>query len=407
MEFEKLKGMSAKELRARLKDLNVQAADASGEALDKIVAEAEMIEDLLNDAKARERLAGMAKSANPEGGEEGSGTGETGNAKAAKRGEEIKAGRSVSFAAARVSRQIAPKDTLTTSQTVLPVHSANDVLPTFNNVSSLVDRVHVVNLPGGETYQRGYVKGYGNGAAPKAENTDYATSEPEFGYVTIKKEKVTAYCEEPEEMIKLPSADYDGVVEDSVVRAIRRYMSRSIVAGDGSTSKFCGIFYNPANAADRVIDPATDIEISAVDDGTLDEIIYSFGGDEDVEDVAVLILNKADLKAFAKLRDKQGRKIYTIVNNGNTGTIDGVPYIINSACAAVSASATTAGAYVMAYGPMSNYELAVFSDIDARKSTEYKFKSGQIAYRADIYAGGSVAAWNGFLRVKKKASSQS
>lgn len=406
MGIEKLREMSAKELRARLKELNDQAATASGEALDKIVSEAETIKGLLDDASTRAKLAEMAKAAGSEdAGETGAQGGEDAGAKARKRGDDMKAGKGVRFAAARVSRQMRPMDTLTTSQTALPVHTAEDVAPTFNNVSSLVDRVHVVNLPGGETYQRGFVKDYGSGAAAKAENTDYATSEPTFGYVTIKKEKVTAYCEEPEEMVKLPSADYDAVVEDSVVRAIRRYMARNIIAGDGSTSKFCGIFYNPAQAADRVIDPATDISIAEIDDGTLDEIIYSFGGDEDVEDMACLILNKADLKAFAKLRDKQGRKIYTIVNNGNTGTIDGVPYIINSAVSALGDADTATGTYVMAYGPLSNYELAVFSDIDARKSTEYKFKAGQIAYRADIYAGGSVAAWNGFLRVKKAAKS--
>lgn len=104
---------------------------------------------------------------------------------------------------------------------------------------------------------------------------------------------------------------------------------------------------------------------------------------------------------FAKLRDKQGRKVYTIVNHGNTGTIDGVPYIINSACKAISDPATAAGSYEMAYGPLENYELAIFSDIDARKSTDYKFKQGQVAYRADIFVGGSVASKNGFIRVKK------
>jgi HK97 family phage major capsid protein len=115
--------------------------------------------------------------------------------------------------------------------------------------------------------------------------------------------------------------------------------------------------------------------------------------------MAVLILNKRDLKAFAKVRDKQGRKVYTIVNQGNTGTIDGIPYIINSACGAVSDAQTAADVYCMAYGPLSNYELAIFSDIDAKKSTDYKFATGQIAYRADVYAGGSVVACNGFERV--------
>ena len=181
-------------------------------------------------------------------------------------------------------------------------------------------------------------------------------------------------------------------------------MSRQILIGDGTSGKFKGIFYNPTETKDQVIDPATDLSMTAVDDGTLDEIIYSFGGDEDVEDAAVLVLNKKDLKAFAKLRDKQGRKVYTIVNHGNTGTIDGVPYVINSACGAVTDTQTKAIVYCMAYGPLSNYEMAIFSDIDARKSLDYKFKQGQIAYRADIFAGGAVAAHNGFIRVKRPAS---
>lgn len=194
------------------------------------------------------------------------------------------------------------------------------------------------------------------------------------------------------------------MIEGSVSKAIRRYLSRQILIGDGSTSKLKGIFYNPTKAAERVIDPATDIDtITAIDDGTLDEIIYSFGGDEEVEGVATLILNKQDLKAFAKLRDEQGRKVYTIINRGQTGTIDGVPFVINSACAAVSNSETAAGAYEMAYGYLQNYELAIFSDIDVRRSDDYKFKNGQTAFRASMFAGGSVAAWNGFIRVKKAA----
>ena len=246
------------------------------------------------------------------------------------------------------------------------------------------------------------MKAYGDNAGATAEGADYSATEPVFGYVTIKKEKITAYTEEPEEMVKLPNADYDSVVEGSVTKAIRRYLARQILIGDGSTSKFKGIFHNPTQNAEQVIDPTTDITtITAIAEDTLDEIIYSYGGDEEVEDVAVLILNKKDLKAFAKLRDKQGRKVYTIVNHGNTGTIDGVPYLINSACAAVSDSTTKAGSYEMAYGPLQNYEMAIFSDIDARKSVDYKFKSGQIAYRADIFAGGAVAAYNGFVRVKK------
>lgn len=403
MKYEDLIKMSAKDLKARLKDLNAQAATAKGEALDALLEEADVIDGILKDAQARQRLAGMAAAAG-EGAEGAAGEGGEGSedpkAKAKDtRGKAIKDGKNVKFSAKAVTKNV---KALTSEGVAMPTHTAADVNETFNDVSSLVDRVKNVQLDGGETYQRGFVKSYGDGAGATAEGADYNPSEPTFGYVTIKKEKITAYTEEPEEMVKLPNADYDSVVEGSVTKAIRRYLSRQILIGDGSTSKFKGIFHNPAEAKEQVIDPATDITtITVIDDGTLDEIIYSYGGDEEVEDVAVLILNKKDLKAFAKLRDKQGRKVYTIVNHGNTGTIDGVPYIINSACKAISDTATAAGDYSMAYGPLQNYEMAIFSDIDARKSTEYKFKQGQIAYRADIFAGGAVAAYNGFVRVKK------
>lgn len=400
MKYEELVKMGVKDLKARLKDLNTQAQTATGEALDALLEEANTITGILNDAKSREKLAGIASAA---AGDLEPGSGESAeepkDKERDKRGQSIKDGKTVKFSA-KVAL-VGAKNTLSVTQTVTPQHTAGDLKETFNDVSSLVDRVKSVPLDGGETYQRGYVKSYGDGAGATEEGGDYNPTEPVFGYVTIEKQKITAYTEEPEEMIKLPNADYDGVVEGSVSKAIRRYMSRQIMIGDGTAGKFKGIFHNPTKAAEQVIDPTTDIEATAIDDGTLDEVIYSFGGEEDVEDVATLILNKKDLKAFAKLRDKQGRKVYTIINHGNTGTIDGVPYVINSACGAVTDAQTAADVYCMAYGPLSNYEMPIFSDIDARKSTDYKFKQGQIAYRADIFAGGAVAAHNGFIRVKR------
>lgn len=402
MKYEDLVKMSVADLKARLKDLNTQAAKAAGKDLDALLDEANTITGILADVKNREKLAGIAKAAE-ETGEPATGekSEEVKDKEREERGQNLKNGKTVKFSA---KKTFGVKNALSVAQTVTPDHSAADVKETFNDVSSLVDRVKTIPLNGGETYQRGYVKSYGDGAGGTTEGGDYNATEPVFGYVTIEKQKITAYTEEPEEMVKLPNADYDGIVEGSVTKAIRRYMSRQILIGDGTSGKFKGIFHNPSDTKEQVIDPTTDIEKDAVDDGTLDDVIYSFGGDEDVEDAAVLILNKKDLKAFAKLRDKQGRKVYTIVNHGNTGTIDGVPFVINSACGAVTDAKTKTAVYCMAYGPLSNYEMPVFSDIDARKSVDYKFKQGQIAYRADIFAGGAVAAYNGFVRVKRPAT---
>lgn len=399
MTREELMKMSKKDLKARIAALNKDAQAKSGDELQAIMDEAKEISGILADIASREALAGMVEDGT-EDPAPAAGQGEEGadakNQARTKSGKALKDGKAVKYQAKTLAK---PMNTITTATgVVMPKHTSPDIAPTFNNVSSLIDRVKTVPLPGGESYQRPFVKSYGDGAGSTAEGADYNTSEPEFGYADIVREKITAYAEEPEEMQKLPDADYDGVVEESVVRAIKRYASRQILVGPGGTGKFRGIFFNPTKAQDDIIDRNTDITtITAIDDATLDEIIYSYGGDEEVEDIAVLILNKKDLKKFAKLRDKQGRKVYTIVNHGNTGTIDEVPYIINSACGEIGGTADT---YCMAYGPLSNYEVAVFSDIDAQKSTEYKFKQGQFAYKACVFMGGNVVAKNGFIRVK-------
>lgn len=406
MKHEELLKLTKDQLNARLKEIGASAKTAEGDVLDALLTEAQDIRDIMDQAKKREQLQGFADSAeDPQPGQGEKDEPSDAPVKAYdKRGKALKDGAGVKFSARIATPKV--KASLSVEQTAPVVHTAPDLNQTVNPVSALIDMVKAVPLQGGETYQRGFVKDYGaEGAGATAEGAVYNDVEPSFGYVTIEKQKVTAYTEEPEEMQKLPNADYDSVIEGSVSKAIRRFLSRQILIGDGTTANLKGIFYNPTKAAEQVIDPATDIEtITAIDDGTLDEIIYSFGGDEEVEGVATLILNKQDLKAFAKLRDKQGRKVYTIVNRGQTGTIDGVPFVINSACAAVSDSKTAAGAYEMAYGYLQSYELAIFSDIDVRRSDDYKFKNGQTAFRASMFAGGSVAAWNGFIRVKKAAA---
>lgn len=393
--------MTVKEMKARLRAINAEAANTTDtEVLNKLLAEAEDLNAKIDEAKNRARLRQLADGAaeSPEG-TEGANGGEGGsdpeNA-ATKRGKTLLAGN-------KVSRVFAVKNTLSSSSAVLTQHTATDVKETFNEVSSLVDRVKVIPLPGGESYKRGFVKSYGEGGYT-AEGADYTTAEPTFGYASMSKAKITAYCEEPEEIKKLAPAAYDSIIEGSTEIAIRKKLSKQILVGAGGDNSVTGIFFNPSSTSDDIIDRSTDIELSAIDENTLDTIIYGFGGEEDVEDVAVLILNKADLKAFATCRLSDGKKAYTVVNHGNTGTIDGVPYIINSACKAVSNSTTTAGAYCMAYGPLSNYEMPVFSDIDIQHSNEYKFKQGQIAHRGDVFVGGNVAAHNGFLRVKKNSS---
>lgn len=293
---------------------------------------------------------------------------------------------------------------LTSTGVIVPRRYGSEIQPTFNEVSSLIDRVRVLPRLGGESFEQSYVKSYAE-AAEVADNADYAAGDVIFGFARMAKSKVTIYSELDEGVLKLPDADYDSEVTAGVRIAMRKRLTRQILIGNGAANRLTGIFASSYAAADPekgAIDPATDLALAAVDDDTLDELIFGYGGEEDVEDGAVLILNKHDLKAFAQLRDGNGNRVHTIRYNGNTGNIDGVQFIVNSACKALAAGA--AGDYAMAYGHLSGYGLAIFSDMDIQRSTDYKFRSGQVAHRGSVYAGGNVVRWNGFLRVKKKAA---
>ncbi|MGK4152043.1 phage major capsid protein [Kurthia gibsonii] len=287
--------------------------------------------------------------------------------------------------------------TVTTGKVVLPKTSSTTINGSFNQISSLIDAVNTVPLMGGESHAQPYEKTHGEGEYT-AEGTDYTDAETVTDYALINKSKITAYSEHTEEVEKLPAANYAAVVQGGIGKALRSKITKQILVGEGGADKIVGIF----SAQAKAIDPATDKEIAKVDEKTLDEIIYSYGGDEDVEEQAVLILNKADVKAFATLRTADGKKVYDVKSYGNTGIIDGIPYLINSACKALDKA--LAGEYVMAYGVLKNYELAVFSDTDIQRSSDYKFKQGIISHRGSVFVGGNVVAHNGFLRLKKAAA---
>lgn len=287
---------------------------------------------------------------------------------------------------------------VSSDEILLPNHVDNNLAPVpFAEVSTLVDRVKFVNLNGGETYTKSFVKNHGV-AGLTAEGSAYSETEPEFGYCTVTKVKVTAYTEITEELEKLPAINYQAEVLKNINVSLRKRISQQILLGAGDSNTFTGIFSEKAVA----LADSEPLELDAITDSTLDDIVFAYGGDEEVEGGAVLILNKNDLRAFAKLKTKEGRKVHVI--DYKACTIDGIPYIINSNCKAISDPNTADGDYCIAYGALENYEVPVFSPVEVAKSTDYKFKDGIVCYKSSVFTGGNVVGYNGFLRIKKKTA---
>jgi len=297
-----------------------------------------------------------------------------------KRGQDLKEKRTITVSAGEI---------------LLPTHIASNISEVpFREVSTIVDKVSVVNLNGGETYKKSFIKSHGE-AGLTDEGGAYENTEPVYDYVTITKVKVTAYTEITEELEKLPSLPYQAEVLKNIQVSLKKKIAQQILRGAGSSNTFTGIFSPNATA----IESSKDLEISTITDTTLDDIVFAYGGDDEVEGGACLILNKNDLRAFANLRTPEGRKVHTI--DYLASTIDGIPYVISSHCKSLSDPSTEPGEYCIAYGALKNYEVPIFSPIEVGKSTDYKFKDGIICYKASVFTGGNVVGFNGFLRVKK------
>ncbi len=283
------------------------------------------------------------------------------------------------------------------TSTALGTVASGDITPAFEQVGTLDTLVNEVHLEGtgAESYKKPFAKTISEGGIT-AEGADATTAEPTFDYASINKVKITAYAEVNEEVEKLPAARYDAEVSNAVVGALRKKIIGQIIGGSG-TDELVGIVNAPAS----IITAAQRKTVATVDENTLDNIIFDYGGDEDVEGDAYLVLNKLTLKEFAKVKGTDKRRAYDIVVRGNSGTINGIPFVCTSKLAAFGA--VKAGDPYLIYGKLKGYELAYFADIEVLKSTEYKFKQGVTVFKASVMCDGSPAMYNGFMTVQKAA----
>lgn len=285
--------------------------------------------------------------------------------------------------------------TVASNNILLPKHQSNDLATVpFRQVSTFYDLTKVRNLQGGESYEAPFTKSYGTGGLTE-EGSAYTEAEPEFETAKINKVKVTAYAEFSEELERLPNANYEAEIRKGVEIALKKKMAQQQIGGIGESNTFIGI--TSTNADNTAVLASDDMELSKIDQDTLNKIIFAYGGDEEVEQKGVLVLNKADLLAFSLVKNDIGDHAYKI--DLANQTINTVPYIINSNLTPLDTASK--GQYSMIYGIPQYYETAIFSPVEIKKSYDYKFKDGMIAYRASVFAGGNTTAYRGFMRVKK------
>lgn len=286
--------------------------------------------------------------------------------------------------------------TIASGDVAVPTATQNDVNPMMGG-QTILDLVEIADCKGMGGEKVPYEK---PGFTAGTDSEGQATSDDfETAYAELKPITVDIYTEISREVAKLSPVKYLAAVEKAAVKALRKKIAGLIVTSNGGSNGFYGIEYAPA--------VATSVTVSAIGATTLRDIILSYGGDEDVEGAAVLVLNKKDLQAFGAVRGTNEKKaVYEIIpdiENPNTGIIkDGglaCRYSLNNSVTAL-ADATT-GDSVMYYGKPKAYKVDIFSDLTVTVSEEAALKTRMIAVLGEVMVGGNVVVYDGFIKVAK------
>lgn len=292
------------------------------------------------------------------------------------------------------AKAISTRATLISSGTIATPTEVEGIVPTFNQVSSIVDLVKVVNCEGMGSNKVAYEVSIGTANA-QTEGQSITSSDPTYAFVTITPASYGILSSISNQVMKQSPLDYEGKIVDSAEKSLR------VKAANIITTKLL---------ASTLLAKPTNLAIESVDEHTLRNIALNYGSDETVYGNAWLFLTKKDLIAFGDVRsDTTLQAVYEITpdtNNPNTGTIkDGglsVRYCLNPNLTALADA--SANGVSMFYGQPECFELDLFSDYEVRVSEDYQFDKNMLTIRGTVDLGGDIIKKDGFIAVTKASN---
>ena len=336
--------------------------------------------------------------------------------KAEERGNSLMKGHEVKFSAQELSKALfmsvqgAEKSvTLATGTLAQPTGAGSNIRdPLGGGVGAIIDQVYVQDLTGMSAFLEPYVISEFDAAGAKvstaAGTARTASSDPALGVAKVAPYELTTTSYVDRNISRLTPANYYAKVLPMAMRALRRGAVERIFNGDGqSTPDMFGIKTAKNMAGSSIF--AT-LNVTEVGPDLLTDLMFAYGGDEELGGNCRLYLNKKDLLALGRLRGtNEKRRLFDIVpdaGNPNVGTIrEGgtiVPYSISANLTALCESkAGSADIQTMLYGDPANYELGMFGDFTVRVYESVKAVERMLTILGDAMIGGNLIVDKGFV----------
>lgn len=269
------------------------------------------------------------------------------------------------------------------------------------NVSSFLDLVKVTDCTGMTSYKVAYMVN-DPAAVVRADGTAAGESNPTFGSVEITPTLYSLIAYVSREIRKQSPLQYEAKVNEAVTRALRRVLNKLAVTATLNSSLNETLTLTAADGK------------ALFTSHLLSDIILAYGGDEGVDGAACLVLNKADLKAFAAVRGtNEYLPVYSIIPdtaNPSCGVIkdnNGLScrYCLSTDVPALSTATLSATAKKgMFYGNPQCAEMGLWGQLEVTVNEGYKFGEGLLSVLGEVAAGADVTVSKGFVVVTAKTT---
>lgn len=401
-------------MKKRLAEIQARATEILAELEKEDLAEAQIealeneqreLEKEANRIKRKMSLTGRLQDMEEKEPEEMQETAEERAAKIQKEGKMTISATEVRSAIGRESRS-----TLIDTDTLLkPQKTGNTIRDNLNPVSSIIDQVSVIDATGAASYEEAYVKS--ELTADKRKDGEAGTAtDAVFRVAKLTPSLINVTTFVSRNIQRVTPLAYESKIRELALKALRRKVTDIVVNGGDDVF---GI-KTAKNTKNEDICKVMEVEDTKIGANTLKDIVFSYGGNDELGGNARLFLTKEDLAAFGAVRGTNEKKaLYEIApsaENPNIGTIkEGgviVPYTIYSGLKSLSTATRGASAVqTMIYGDPQNFELALFGDYTIEVYKETKAVEGMLTVIGEVMAGGNVVVDQGFVIVTLKANS--
>ena len=141
--------------------------------------------------------------------------------------------------------------------------------------------------------------------------TARTVSDPTFSAAKIAPYEATVTTFVDRNLSRLTPVAYEEKIRSIAMRSLRRAVAKLIYNGDGQgTPDMYGIKTAKDTAGTALFKT---VNVSSIEAGFLDSIVFAYGSDEEVGGNARLFLTKADLAAIGALRNADDNRVYEIV----------------------------------------------------------------------------------------------